>query len=255
MRSHEPSVLVTIDKNIATIQLNRLPLNAIDTEFRDDLAKAIEEIASNSEVRVCVIHGGDKNFAAGADIKAINNMSAADFSDWNGKLNSAITALSKLEVPVIAAIRGYALGGGLEIALAADLRIGSKICTLGLPEIKLGIHPGAGGTQRLTQIVGRSKAKMLIMTGKHLSAPEALDLGIIDELVDDDKTVSRAMELAESIAQAPTGAIRAIKKCIDFESTTSDEAIAYERESIVKVFDTSERTELMSQFIKRSNRG
>lgn len=254
MSTTEPSaVLLDVSDAVATIQLNRPPMNPFDDQLRDALIASVRGVADNPDVRACVIHGGP-NFAAGADIKALAAMGYEEIVTWNARLHGAFNAVAALPVPVIAAINGYALGGGLELALAADIRIGSEGATVGLPEVKLGILPGSGGTQRLTQIVGRSTAKLLIMSGRHVSAHEALGLGILDEVVTESGAVDRALELARELASRPRFAIQAIKACVDAAEPISEAALALERASLAGMFATGDRTSAMEAFLDRSGR-
>ncbi|BBY38037.1 enoyl-CoA hydratase [Mycobacterium mantenii] len=247
----DPPVLIESDNGIATIQLHRPPLNPLSTVMRDALIVAIRAVADDPDARACIVHGGAENFAAGADIKALAAMGYEQIVTWNERLHHAFTALSKLPIPVIAAVNGYALGGGLELALAADFRIGSRACKVGLPEVTLGIVPGSGGTQRLSQIVGRSTAKLLIMTGRQIAADEALRLGILDEVVEPDDTVGRARQLAETLAAAPRYAVRAIKECVDAAVPLDDTALALERSALAGMFATGDRDEAMTRFLHR----
>ena len=250
----DPPVRLETDNAVATIQLCRPPLNPLDTAMRDGLIAVIRTLADDPDLRVCVVHGGAENFAAGADIKALAAMGYEDIVGWNERLHHAFTALSRLPIPVIAAINGYALGGGLELALAADIRIGSSTCKVGLPEVKLGIVPGSGGTQRLTQIVGRSTAKLLMMTGRQVPADEALQLGILDEVVENAQTLKRAHELAGSLAAAPRHAIRAVKECVDAALPLGESALALERSSLAGMFATADKDAAMSRFLNRRQR-
>jgi enoyl-CoA hydratase/carnithine racemase len=247
----DPPVRIEKQDAVTTIQLCRPPLNPLDTAMRDALVAAIRAVADDPDVRTCVVHGGTQNFAAGADIKALAAMGYEEIVAWNARLHHAFTALSQLPIPVIAAINGYALGGGLELALAADIRIGSSSCKVGLPEVTLGIVPGSGGTQRLSQIVGRSTAKLLMMTGRHIGADEALRLGILDEVVEPAHTLSRARELAETLAAAPQYAVRAIKECVDAAVPLNDTALALERSALAGTFATGDREAAMTRFLNR----
>lgn len=242
---------VRTDDGIATIQLSRPPLNPFDTTMRDALITAVRAVSDDDDVRVCVIHGGTENFCAGADIAALAAMGYEEIVTWNARLHAAFTAVSKLSCPVIAAVNGYALGGGFELALAADLRIGSQSARVGLPEVRLGILPGSGGTQRLTRIVGRSTAKLLMMTGRHVEAAEALRLGVFDELTDSGETLSRAYELAEMLTAIPRHAARAIKECVDAAEPLSETGFALERASLAGLFATNARNTAMAEFLAR----
>jgi enoyl-CoA hydratase/carnithine racemase len=148
-------------------------------------------------------------------------------------------------------VNGYALGGGLELALAADIRIGSSQCMVGLPEITLGIIPGSGGTQRLTQIVGRSTAKMLILTGRRVPADEAHRLGILDQLAEPEATLPTARHIADSLAEAPPFAIRAIKEAVDAALPANPSSLALERSLLAGTFATADRSSAMRKFLDR----
>ncbi|WP_374455997.1 enoyl-CoA hydratase/isomerase family protein [Nocardioides sp.] len=245
-------VLVQVDSatGVATIQLNRPPMNPFDDDMRDALIHAVRDVADDDSIRVCLVHGGE-NFAAGADIKALAAMGYEQISSWNARLHGAFTAVAELPMPVVAAIEGYALGGGLELALAADIRIGARDCSVGLPEVKLGILPGSGGTQRLTQIVGRSTAKLLIMSGRRLAAQEAHSLGLLDEVTEPGQSFARALELAHEIAQSPSYAIRAIKACVDAAAPLAPSGFALERALLAGMFATEDRSTAMSVFLNR----
>ncbi|WP_260745484.1 enoyl-CoA hydratase/isomerase family protein [Mycobacterium sp. SMC-2] len=250
----EPPVRLTQENAVAIIELAHPPMNPLDTAMRDALIAAIRAVADDPDVRACVVHGGTENFAAGADIKALAEMGYEEIVGWNERLNVAFTALARLPLPVIAAINGYALGGGLELALAADFRIGSNTCKVGLPEVTLGIVPGSGGTQRLPQIVGRSTAKLLMMTGRHIAADEALHLGILDEIVEPARTLPRAYELADTLAAAPRHAVRAIKECVDAAVPISEAGLALERSALAGMFATGDRDTAMARFLNRRKR-
>jgi enoyl-CoA hydratase/carnithine racemase len=242
--------LVSIDRQgaVATLLLDAPPLNAFDTAMRNALAGAVRDIDADPEVRAVVLTGGEEVFAAGADIAALLAMDFVDIVDWNARLQRTFTAVAELPVPVVAAINGYALGGGLELALCADYRVAGERAALGLPEVTLGIMPGSGGTQRLTEIVGRSRAKELIMTGRRVRAAEALGLGIVDEVVSGTAT-GRAHELAARLAAGPRLAIRAIKQAVDQAAGARDAGLALERSLIAGLFATPDRTTGMRSFL------
>lgn len=251
-----PPVLVEVSNGVAVLRLNRPPLNPFDTPMRDSLDTAVGRIAADRAVKACVIHGGEEHFAAGADIEALAAMDYTQIVDWNARLQHAFTSVAALPFPVIAAVNGYALGGGLELALAADIRIGSQTCVVGLPEVTLGIIPGSGGTQRLTQIVGRSRAKRMIFTGRHVDAGEAVEMGIIDWSVDPNSTISAALEVAGQLAAAPQQAIRAAKEAIDAALPVHSTGLALERSLLAGTFATPDRAEAMANFlVQRAERG
>jgi len=240
-------VTVTREGAVATLALTAPPLNAFDTAMREALDAAVREINADEAVRAVVLAGAEKVFAAGADIESLLKMDFTAMVDWNARLQRTFTSVAQLPLPVIAAVNGYALGGGLELALCADYRIAGAKAVVGLPEVTLGIMPGAGGTQRLTEIVGRSRAKELIMTGRRLEADEALRLGIVDEVVPG-SAVGRARELAAQLADGPRFAIRAIKEAVD-QVGAHDTGLALERSLIAGLFATPDRTAGMRSFL------
>lgn len=251
MTGARPAVHINREGPVVTLTLQRPPLNPIDSQLRDALSAAVRHVADDDSVRACVIHGGPRHFAAGADIAALSRMDYREISRWNERLQRTFTALAELPVPVIAAINGYALGGGLELALAADIRVGSRDCVIGLPEVKLGIIPGSGGTQRLTQIVGRSTAKQLIFSGRHVQAAEALALGLLDEMTDPGDTLDRAIAMAREFATASPHALRAAKLAVDAACPVSPEGLALERSLLAGTFATPQREESMRRFLER----
>ena len=242
--------LVSVDRQgpVATLLLDAPPLNAFDTAMRDALAAAVREIDTDPDVRAVVLTGGEKVFAAGADIQALLAMEFVDIVDWNARLQRTFTAVAELPVPVVAAINGYALGGGLELALCADYRVAGERAAVALPEVTLGIMPGSGGTQRLTEIVGRSRAKELIMTGRRLRSAEAHGLGIVDEVVAGSAT-DRAHELAAQLAAGPRFAVRAIKQAVDQAAGVHDAGLALERSLIAGLFATPDRRTGIESFL------
>src|SRR6185437_1420567 len=173
-----------VDGGIGTIRLDRPPMNALNDQAQDELLAICAEIRTRPEIRAVVVHGGEKVFAAGADIKEMATRSYTEAVDRSSALQAAFTALAELPKPTVAAITGYALGGGCELALACDFRVCAADAKLGQPEILLGIIPGAGGTQRLSRLVGSAKAKDLIFTGRFVGAAEALAIGLVDQVVD-----------------------------------------------------------------------
>ena len=159
-------VNLEVDGGIGTIRLDRPPMNALNVQVQEEIRAAAAEATERDDVRAVVVYGGERVFAAGADIKEMAAMSYTDMVQRSGGLQSAFTAVAKIPKPVVAAVTGYALGGGCELALCADVRIAADNATLGQPEILLGVIPGAGGTQRLTRLVGPSKAKDIIFSGR-----------------------------------------------------------------------------------------
>lgn len=208
-------VKLEVDGGIGTIRLDRPPMNALNAQIEGELREVAEEAGRREDVRAVVVTGGEKVFAAGADIKEMAERSAAEMAakEQHG-LSEAMTALARVPKPTVAAVNGYALGGGLELALTCDRRVLSEKAKVGQPEIQLGVIPGAGGTQRLARLVGPSKAKDLVFTGRFVNSDEALSLGIADEVVDGD-AYEAARRWAEQFASGPARALAAAKAAID----------------------------------------
>lgn len=235
-------------EGVVTVELVHPPLNTFDTEMRQALAAAAVEIADDERARVLVITGGERVFAAGADIRVLAAMEYEEIVGWNRAMQRTLTSFAELAVPVIAAINGYALGGGMELALAADYRIASSAASFGQPEVQLGIMPGSGGTQRLRRLIGPSRTKELLMTGRRLRAEEAFALGLVDELVDGD-AYPAALEYARRLARGPRFAIQAIKEAVDHGGEAPTESgLALERSLIAGLFATRDRQIGMSSF-------
>jgi enoyl-CoA hydratase len=208
-------VRVERDQAIATIRLDRPPMNALNAQVQDEIAAAAAEVGSDPEIRAVVIYGGEKVFAAGADIKEMADASYARMSADSRRLQDAFTAVAKIPKPVVAAVTGYALGGGLELALCADFRVAGQSARAGQPEILLGIIPGAGGTQRLPRLVGPARAKDIIYTGRFVPAAEAREIGLVDQVVPDEEVYQAARDLVARYATGPAVALRAAKQAID----------------------------------------
>ena len=190
-------------------------MNALNVAVQEEIRAAAAEAAERDDVRAVVVYGGEKVFAAGADIKEMAAMSYTDMVRRSGALQSSLSAVADIPKPVVAAVTGYALGGGCELALCADIRIAADDAKLGQPEILLGIIPGAGGTQRLARLIGPAKAKDLVFTGRFVAADEALQLGLVDRVVPREEVYSAAVQWAGAFAAGPAFALRAAKESID----------------------------------------
>jgi enoyl-CoA hydratase/carnithine racemase len=208
-------VRVETDQAVATIRLDRPPMNALNAQVRDEIAAAAAQVADDGDIRAGIIYGGQKVFAAGADIKEMAEASYGRMAGDTRRLQASFTAVAKIGKPVVAAITGYALGGGLELALCADFRVMGENARVGQPEILLGIIPGAGGTQRLPRLVGPARAKDIVFTGRFVGADEALAIGLVDKVVPDDQVYEAARELVARYAGGPALALRAAKQAID----------------------------------------
>jgi len=236
---------------IALIQLNRpKELNALNPQLMGEVRDALLQLDKNDSVKVIIITGNDQAFAAGADIKQMADKSAIDmhimdqFSTWD--------QIRKTKKPIIAAVSGFALGGGCEFVMTCDMVIASETAKFGQPEIKIGTIPGAGGTQRLTKAVGKAKAMELILTGRFLSAQEAHFYGLVNKVVPVEMYMHEATELAKEIAQMPPIAVQLAKEAINrsFE-TQLDEGLMFERKNFYLTFASEDQKEGMKAFIEK----
>jgi enoyl-CoA hydratase len=236
---------------IGTIRLDRPKMNAINNQLSMELRAAAQEATDRDDIRAVVIYGGERVFAAGADIKEMETLSYADMLGWGVKLQESFKLVAKIPKPVIAAITGYALGGGFELALTADFRVLGEKAQVGVPEILLGVIPGGGGTQRLTRLVGPAKAKSLVYTGRFVKADEALALGIADKVVPDDEVYAAAVEMASQWAAGPAVALRAAKQAIDEGlELTLDDGLRLETALFAGLFATDDQQAGMQSFIE-----
>lgn len=210
-------ILFQIEEGIATLTFNRpKALNALNGELLEELSRTLDVVAANEDIRVLILTGsGDKSFVAGADISEIAKCNALQGKIFSTKGHEAINKLQCLAIPVIAAVNGFALGGGSEIALACDFIYASENAKFGLPEITLGIIPGFGGTQRLPRLIGPNLAKEMIFTGKMISAIEAQSLGMVNRVVPAETLMTEVLAIAKAIAQKGKVALRAAKQVVD----------------------------------------
>ncbi len=245
-------VRLEVEDGVATLRLDRPKMNAIDGALRAELRAAAVEARDRDDVRAVVLYGGERVFAAGADIKEMSTMSYAEMTSWGTQLQEALTVVARLPKPVVAAVTGYALGGGFELALTADFRVLGERAKVGVPEITLGVIPGAGGTQRLTRLVGPAKAKDLVFTGRHVAAQEALALGIADRVVPDAGVYETAREMAAQFAQGPAVALRAAKQAVDDGLELDlDAALRLESALFAGLFATEDQKTGMASFLEQ----
>ncbi|MEU3185581.1 enoyl-CoA hydratase-related protein [Streptomyces sp. NPDC006923] len=245
------TVNLEVSGGVGTIRLDRPPMNALDTSIQDLLREAAEEAGRREDVRSVILYGGEKVFAAGADIKEMREMDHAAMVVRSRALQESFTAVARIPKPVVAAITGYALGGGCELALCADFRIAGDNAKLGQPEILLGLIPGAGGTQRLARLIGPSRAKDLIFTGRQVRAEEALALGLVDRVVPAAEVYEQAHAWAAKLAQGPALALRAAKEAIDVGlGTDLETGLALERNWFAGLFATEDRERGMRSFVE-----
>ena len=244
-------VRLEVADGVGTIRLDRPKMNAISIQVQEEIRAAAAEATGRDDVKAVVVYGGERVFAAGNDVKEMADMSYTDMVKRSGPLQSSVTAVARIPKPVVAAVTGYALGGGCELALAADVRFAADNAVLGQPEVLLGIIPGAGGTQRLTRLVGPSKAKDLIFTGRFVQADEALAIGLVDRLFPAESVYDEALAWAKQFAGAAPYALRAAKECIDRGLETDLETgLEIERQQFAALFATEDRTTGMQSFVE-----
>ncbi|HEY2687122.1 MAG TPA: enoyl-CoA hydratase-related protein [Streptosporangiaceae bacterium] len=244
-------VHVETDAAVATIRLARPPMNALNAQVQDEIEAAAEQVASDDGIRAAVIYGGEKVFAAGADIKEMADAGYGRMAVDTRRLQAAFTAVARIPKPVVAAITGYALGGGLELALCADFRVAGASAKVGQPEILLGVIPGAGGTQRLPRLIGPARAKDIIFTGRFVGAEEAHAIGLVDRVVPDAEVYDAALALVKRYASGPAVALRAAKQAID-DGLGVDLAtgLEIERLNFAGLFATEDQRTGMRSFIE-----
>ena len=241
---------LAVADGVALIALDRPPVNALSRAMQEELRGVSGEVAGRRDVESVVFTGSERVFAAGADIKEMRQLPYARMVTEARDLQSAFTAVAAIPQPTVAALTGPALGGGLELALCCDRRIAAAGARLGQPEILLGIIPGAGGTQRLARLVGPAVAKDLCLTGRILSAAEALELRAVEEVVPDGQATARAMEWARQFVGGPRLALRAVKEAVDRGIEVDlDTGLAIERALFAALFATEDRELGMQSFL------
>jgi enoyl-CoA hydratase/carnithine racemase len=240
-----------VEDGIGTIRLERPPMNALNFEIQDGLHAAAMEATTRRDVRAVIIYGGEQVFAAGADIKEMQPLSYTDMVDRSSLLQAAFIAIARIPKPTVAAITGYALGAGCELTLTCDFRVAAENAHLGQPEILLGVIPGAGGTQRLSRLIGPARAKDMIFTGRFVGAQEALRIGLVDEVVPPDDVYDAARRRVERYVGGPAYAIRAAKEAIDRGLEVDLETgLEIERMQFAGVFATRDRDIGMASFVE-----
>ena len=243
-------VTLEVSDGIGTIRLDRPPMNALYRQLQEEIRAAARAASVDSSVKAVIVYGGEKVFAAGADIKEMAELSAAQMAAIAGELQSALGSLAEIPKPVVAAVTGYALGGGLEVALGADRRIVGDNVKLGVPEVLLGVIPGGGGTQRLARLIGPSRAKDMVFTGRFVGADEALRIGLVDEVVAPDEVYNAARAWASQFTTGASRALAAAKASIDSGLDTDlHTGLRIEAQQFAALFATSDRTIGMESFI------
>jgi len=246
------TLIVEIEDHVALIRLNRPEaLNALNSELLAELSEAVTEADANERVRCIVLTGSEKAFAAGADIREMSEKSFVDvyMSDLFTRDTERFLGCRK---PIIAAVAGYALGGGCELAMMCDFIIAADTAKFGQPEINLGVVAGMGGTQRLTRVVGKSKAMDMHLTGRFMDAEEAERSGLVSRVVPAKKLLEEAMAAAQKIAEKSAITVKTVKECVNRSyETTLREGLLFERRAFHTLFATEDQTEGMQAFVEK----
>jgi len=237
---------------VAVIRLDRPKVNALNAVLTAEIAEAATRVSTDPAVRAVVVYGGERVFVAGADIKEMADRTHAEMLEYGRNLQNALTLVARIPKPVVAAVTGYALGGGLELALAADFRVVGEGAKLGVPEIQLGVIPGAGGTQRLPRLIGPARAKEMIFSGRHVGAEEAGRIGLADEVVPDGDVYAAAVALVARYAEGPAVALAAAKEAVDRGLETDlDSGLEIERLHFAGLFATEDQKTGMRSFVEQ----
>jgi len=248
------TISVSLEEGIAILKINRPKvLNALNRATLLEIQRALKELEKDPEIRVLIITGeGEKAFVAGADISEMAPMNPKEALEFSKLGHETLSLIEEFPSPVIAAVNGYALGGGLELVLACDIILASENARLGLPEVTLGICPGFGGTQRLPRLIGKARAKELIFTGEMIDAKKAYEFGIVNKVVPQDKLLDEAKEIARKIAKNGPLAVRAAKRLVEKGLETSlRSGEAMEIEAWANLFATEDQKEGMKAFLEK----
>ena len=246
------NVRFEVEDGVGTIRLERPPMNALSASVQADIREAAHEATARADVRAVVVYGGPKVFAAGADVKEMATWSYQEMVDRSAALQAAFTAVARIPKPTIAAITGYALGGGCELAMTCDFIIAADTARFGQPEIGLGIIPGAGGTQRLPRAIGKAKAMDMCLTGRMMDAAEAERAGLVSRVVAAERLVDEAIAAAEKIASYSRPVVMMVKETVNrsFESPLT-EGLLFERRAFHSLFGTNDQREGMTAFLEK----
>jgi enoyl-CoA hydratase len=242
---------VTQTGAVATVVFDRPPVNAVDLDVIEEFLQVVDRLGADQGVRAVVVTGPEGRFCAGADIAVLRDLSPENQRRIRRWVDVQ-SALEAMEKPVVAAVSGYALGGGAELALACDVRLMARGAEFGFPEIRLGFFPGAGGTQRLSRLVGPARALRLMMEGRRLTADQARDLGLADEVVPPSLLQKTAGDVAERLAAGPTRAIGLLKRCVyQGYGRPIDEGLALEAQAVSELIRTADAREGMEAFLAK----
>ncbi len=250
------NIILEKDGNVALLTINRpKAMNALNSETLKEIDMAIDNIAEDENVYAVILTGAGKAFVAGADITEMKDLNTVEGRKFGVLGNKVFRKLEKLDKPVIAAVNGFALGGGCELSLSCDIRIASSKAKFGQPEVGLGITPGFGGTQRLARVVGVGMAKQLIYTAQIINAEEALRIGLVNKVVEPDKLLEEVKNLANTIAANAPVAVRLCKAAINQGIQCDiDTAVAYEAEVFGECFATEDQKEGMTAFVEKRDK-
>jgi enoyl-CoA hydratase/carnithine racemase len=244
-------VTLQVNDGVGTIRLDRPKMNALNAQVQAEIAAAAAEADARDDVAAVVVYGGERVLAAGADVKEMAVMSHGEMVKQAHFIQAFTRAIAAIGKPTVTAITGFALGGGCELALATDVRFAADNATLGQPEILLGIIPGAGGTQRLTRLVGPAKAKDLIFTGRFIKADEALAIGLVDQVHPADQVYDKAVEWAKQFVGGPALALRAAKNAVDRGIEVDlQTGLEIERSEFAALFATNDAKAGMASFVE-----
>lgn len=246
----EEFVQVELDSGVAVMHLNRPPMNALNLQMQQEIASAANLISGHKDIYAAVLYGGPKVFAAGADVKEMADMTYSQMAEAAHRLSQAFTSVARIGQPTISAVTGFALGGGLELAMCTDFRVAGDNAKLGQPEILLGIIPGAGGTQRLPRLIGPSRAKELIFGGHMISAAKALEIGLVDRVCAPESVLDEALAWARTFVGGPRIALAAAKRSVD-NGLNVDLAtgLAIESTEFAALFATEDQKSGMKSFV------
>jgi len=248
------NIILKTSGHVAVITLNRpKSLNAVTSNMLLDINSALEKIESDKMIRALVLTGGEKVFSAGFDIKEVSTIkTSADANLFLSNIHQSYNRLAALEIPVITAASGLTFGGGFELALACDYRIASDTAKFALPEINLGLIPGAGGTQRLPRIIGVGRANEMLFTGVPVSAQKALEMGLVNCVTTPDGLIDKAIKMAEQVASKPSFALKVIKKVVQTGMNTDlASALDYEARCFEMLFSTRDQKEGVAAFVEK----
>ena len=246
----EEFVQVELDSGVAVMHLNRPPMNALNLQMQQEIASAANLISGHKDIYAAVLYGGPKVFAAGADVKEMADMTYSQMAEAAHRLSQAFTSVARIGQPTISAVTGFALGGGLELAMCTDFRVAGDNAKLGQPEILLGIIPGAGGTQRLPRLIGPSRAKELIFGGQMITAAKALEIGLVDRVSAPESVLDEALAWARTFVGGPRIALAAAKRSVD-NGLNVDLAtgLAIESTEFAALFATEDQKSGMKSFV------